>query len=308
VTQHSKDRPPPPTRDEGERISLSDINELDAEEIQAVPSHSSAPPPPPKEALTHVVVPRLAPLKSDSLRPPQVPASGPDAAPASGPEADPEMEITETPRRPVRAKKHDDDADDRDVVDIRWVLAAAVLLAVVIGTWTLARRGEQPAAAAPATGHARVPLTLTGVPSGARVELDGQPVTGTEVMVRSGIRHAVEISADGHRAWRQVFITRGGLELVVNLEPEGTATAEQPVVEAPPAEVPAAEEPRDEEPAEAPRLTQTPSTRPSTSESTASSMSTTSSASSDTTSTMSSTATMTATMRSTHTLVRDPGF
>ena len=75
MTQHSKHRDPPATRDSDERISLSDINELDADEIQAVASPSSAPPPPPKEALDHVVVPRLAPLKSDSLRPPSVPSA-----------------------------------------------------------------------------------------------------------------------------------------------------------------------------------------------------------------------------------------
>ena len=77
MTQHSKHRDPPATRDSDERISLSDINELDADEIQAVASPSSAPPPPPKEALDHVVVPRLAPLKSDSLRPPSVPSAPP---------------------------------------------------------------------------------------------------------------------------------------------------------------------------------------------------------------------------------------
>lgn len=301
MTQHSKDRPAPPTRDEGERISLSDINELDAEEIQVVRAHSSAPPPPPKEAIEHVVVPRLAPLSSDSLRPPRVPDSEP--------EADPEMEITETPRRKPRAKKQEDEGDDRDVVDIRWVLAAAVLLAVVIGTWTLARRGEPPLATTPAADPERVALTLTGLPSGARVELDGRPVSGPEVMVRGGVRHAVEVHSDGHETWRQVFITRGGLELVVSLAPstESTPTTGadpaaavtppvEPVVDAPPlGEAP----PEDEPP-----VAEEPSTRPRTTSTSTTSTSTMTVS----TTTMSTAPTMAATMRSTHTLVRDPGF
>lgn len=288
------------TRDEGERISLSDLNELDAEEIQAVPSPSSVPPPPPKEALSHVVVPRLAPLSSDSLRPPRIPDSAP--------EADPEMEITETPRRAPRTKKQDDEGDDRDVVDIRWVLAAAVLLAVVIGTWTLARRGE-PRPAAPAADPERVALTLTGLPSGARVELDGRAVTGPEVMVRGGVRHAVEVQAEGHETWRQVFITRGGLELVVQLVPS-TESATPPSAEGvpPPAAPPVAEAPpappvEEEAPVEVPPAAAAPSARPRTSE-----PSTMSASTSTSTMTTSTSTPMTATMRSTHTLVRDPGF
>lgn len=295
MTQHSKHRDPPATRDSDERISLSDINELDADEIQAVASPSSAPPPPPKEALDHVVVPRLAPLKSDSLRPPSVPSAPPE---------DPETEIIETaPPRARTKKKDEEEADDRDVVDIRWVLAAAVLLAVVIGTWTLARRGE-PGVVTPAAEPDRVALTLTGVPSGARVELDGRPVTGTEIPVRGGVRHAVEVHSEGHETWRQVFITRGQLELVVSLAPAAVAAPTAPT-EAPPPEAavtpPPAEAPPIEEPAaEAPPAREVTATRPRTTEP---------STMTSTTATTSSTSGMTpATMRSTNTLVRDPGF
>ncbi len=295
MTQHSKD---PGARDSDERISLSDVDELDAEEIQAVGSPSSTPPPPPKEALQHVVVPRLAPLSSDSLAPPRVPASDPPP--------DPEVTATRSERR-VRARREEDEADDRDVVDIRWVLAAAVLLAVVIGTWTLARRGE-PRLVAPADTD-RVAVTLSGVPSGARVELDGRPVTERELTVRSGVRHAVEVHAEGRETWRQVFITRGQLELVVQLEAAAPAApvptvpvgelppvvdaAEEPMAEDPPATTPPAAEP-----AVAERPTPPPAT-PREPRTTTTAMST---------STPSTPRTTTGTMRSTHTLVRDPGF
>jgi hypothetical protein len=295
VTQHSKD---PGARDSDERISLSDVDELDAEEIQAVGSPSSTPPPPPKEALQHVVVPRLAPLSSDSLAPPRVPASDPPP--------DPEVTATRSERR-VRARREEDEADDRDVVDIRWVLAAAVLLAVVIGTWTLARRGEPRVAASANTD--RVTVTLSGVPSGARVELDGRPVTERELTVRSGVRHAVEVHAEGRETWRQVFITRGQLELVVQLEAAQPAAtvATVPVGELPPEvdtpEEPLAEDPPANEPVVAERPAPPPTTpREPRSTTTATTMST------STTPSTPHTSTTTSTMRSTHTLVRDPGF
>lgn len=297
MTQHSKDPDALGARDSDERISLSDVDELDAEEIQAVGTPSSTPPPPPREALQHVVVPRLAPLSSDSLAPPRVPPSDPPP--------DPEVTATRSERR-VRARREEDEADDRDVVDIRWVLAAAVLLAVVIGTWTLARRGE-PRLSAPTTTD-RVAVTLSGVPSGARVELDGRPVTDRELTVRSGVRHAVEVHAEGHETWRQVFITRGQLELVVQLE---ASEPSQPVATVPAGEVPpdvelplepaAAEPPAEPPPAERP-----PAERP-TPPPTPREPRTTTSVSSMSTSTATSTP-RTSTMRSTHTLVRDPGF
>jgi len=300
VTQNSTDAGARAGRDSDERISLSDVSELDADDIQPVTTPSSTPPPPPKEALQHVVVPRLAPLSSDSLAPPRVPASSPPP--------DPEVTATSTapsPRR-ARAKKDEDESDDRDVVDIRWVLAAAVLLAVLIGTWTLARRGEP--RLIPSADPERVTLTLSGVPSGARVELDGRPVSGSELTVRGGGRHAVEVHAEGHETWRQVFITRGQLELVVQLvasaesapphadlptgliAPEVEADVAAPLV-APPVAEPLVEE-----------VVERPLTRPTT---TSEMRPTTTSEVRPSTTSMSSS---TSTMRSTHTLVRDPGF
>ncbi|MCA9535828.1 MAG: hypothetical protein KC593_19215, partial [Myxococcales bacterium] len=77
------------SRESDERISLSDVDVLDEADLQPSPkTPSSVPPPPPKEALQHVVVPRLAPVTSDSLRPPKIP-SDPPPAPAVPPAAPP---------------------------------------------------------------------------------------------------------------------------------------------------------------------------------------------------------------------------
>ena len=132
--------------------------------------------------------------------------------------------------------------------------------------------------------------------------------TGTIVAITHD-RYFLDNVAEGRETWRQVFITRGQLELVVQLEAAAPAApvptvpvgelppvvdaAEEPMAEDPPATAPPAAEP-----AVAERPTPPPAT-PREPRTTTTAMST---------STPSTPRTTTGTMRSTHTLVRDPGF
>jgi len=93
------------------------------------------------------------------------------------------------------------------------MMAFAVLAVLVAIAWALTKRGpiEQPA------GEPMATVELLGVPAGANVLLDGRKINNTLFGVSPGTRHAIEVSDERGRSWRQVFLTEGSLSLVVEL-------------------------------------------------------------------------------------------
>ena len=104
------------------------------------------------------------------------------------------------------------------VLDTRWMMAFSVLAVLVAIAWALIERG--PAAqrgGAPEPTVTMATVELLGVPPGAEVTLDGKQIDNILFGVTPGTRHALEvIDADG-RSWRQVFLAKGSLSLVVEL-------------------------------------------------------------------------------------------
>jgi hypothetical protein len=60
-------------------------------------------------------------------------------------------------------------------------------------------------------------VELLGVPRGAEVLLDGKKIDNTMFGVSPNARHALEVTDSSGRSWRQVFVARGSLSLVVEL-------------------------------------------------------------------------------------------
>jgi hypothetical protein len=60
-------------------------------------------------------------------------------------------------------------------------------------------------------------VELLGVPPGADVTLDGRKIDNTRFGVSPGTRHALEVTDENGRSWRQVFLAEGSLSLVVEL-------------------------------------------------------------------------------------------
>lgn len=117
--------------------------------------------------------------------------------------------------------RRDDDAKPLKavgrVLDSRWMMAFAVLAVLVAIAWALLERG-------PGVGRARTPapattatVELLGVPPGAEVMLDGRRIDNTRFGVSPGTRHALEVTDENGRSWRQVFLAEGSLSLVVEL-------------------------------------------------------------------------------------------
>ncbi len=99
------------------------------------------------------------------------------------------------------------------------MMAFAVLAVLVAIAWTLLERspitrravGPEEAAGKMAT------VELLGVPSGSEVLLDGRKIDNTMFGVSPDTRHALEVTDSSGRSWRQVFVARGSLSLVVEL-------------------------------------------------------------------------------------------
>lgn len=104
------------------------------------------------------------------------------------------------------------------VFDSRWMMAFAVLAVLVAIAWALMERS--PAARPAGAPEREVPMAtveLLGVPPGAEVLLDGRRIGNTLFGVAPGVRHALEVTEDNGRSWRQVFLAEGSLSLVVEL-------------------------------------------------------------------------------------------
>lgn len=81
--------------------------------------------------------------------------------------------------------------------------------------------GPAAADAAPAVVH----ITLSGVPEGATIRLDGTPVEGTSLeLPPDGRERVLAVSADGYRSWRHRFVPREDAALEVEMSPERDAT------------------------------------------------------------------------------------
>ena len=104
------------------------------------------------------------------------------------------------------------------VLDSRWMMAFAVLAVLVAIAWALlesdprARRIAAPGATEPMTS-----VELLGVPPGAEILLDGKKIENSLFGVTPETRHAVEVSDAQGRTWRQVFLAKGSLSLIVEL-------------------------------------------------------------------------------------------
>ena len=103
------------------------------------------------------------------------------------------------------------------VLDSRWMMAIAVLAVLAAIAWALLER--DPWARAPAAPVDVTPakVELLGLPPGAKVYLDGVEIENTVFGVTPGVRHALEVRDPSGRTWRQVFLARGMLSLVVEL-------------------------------------------------------------------------------------------
>ena len=104
------------------------------------------------------------------------------------------------------------------VLDTRWMMAFSVLAVLVAIGWALMERG--PAAQRGGTPEPTVTMAtveLLGVPPGAEVTLDGRQIDNILFGVTPGTRHALEVTDADGRSWRQVFLAKGSLSLVVEL-------------------------------------------------------------------------------------------
>ncbi|MCZ7687192.1 MAG: PEGA domain-containing protein [Sandaracinaceae bacterium] len=70
-------------------------------------------------------------------------------------------------------------------------------------------------------------LTLTGVPDGARVTVDGEDVSGSRVeLAPSDAQRTIEVRLDGHRTWRRTVTGDASHELAVALAREEQRAAQ----------------------------------------------------------------------------------
>lgn len=105
------------------------------------------------------------------------------------------------------------------VLDSRWMMAFAVLAVLVAIAWALVEREPLGGDGLVAQGEARMAtVELLGVPAGAEVTLDGRRIENTLFGVSPGTRHALEVTDQNGRSWRQVFLAEGSLSLVVELQ------------------------------------------------------------------------------------------
>lgn len=104
------------------------------------------------------------------------------------------------------------------VLDSRWMMALSVLAVLVAIAWALLERTPHNSQtdAGLSTGQLAT-VELLGVPPGAEVLLDGRRIENTVFGVSPQTRHALEVRDDAGRSWRQVFVARGSLTLIVEL-------------------------------------------------------------------------------------------
>jgi len=104
------------------------------------------------------------------------------------------------------------------VLDGRWMMAFAVLAVLVAIAWALLERSPiTRGAVEPEPAGKMATVELLGVPSGSEVLLDGRKIDNTMFGVSPDTRHALEVTDSSGRSWRQVFVARGSLSLVVEL-------------------------------------------------------------------------------------------
>ncbi len=66
-----------------------------------------------------------------------------------------------------------------------------------------------------------ITVTLTGVPAGASITVDGEAVEGSEITLpRSDGEHALQVTLDGHLPWTRSVVGDASTEIAVELEPE----------------------------------------------------------------------------------------
>lgn len=103
-------------------------------------------------------------------------------------------------------------------LDSRWMMAFAVLAVLVAIAWALMERGPNAGRGSAPDAEVRMAtVELLGVPAEAVVRLDGRRIDNRLFGVSPGTRHALEVSDDNGRSWRQVFLADGSLSLVVEL-------------------------------------------------------------------------------------------
>lgn len=104
------------------------------------------------------------------------------------------------------------------VLDGRWMMAFAVLAVLVAIAWALLERSPiTRRTVGPEAAGQMATVELLGVPSGSEVLLDGRKIDNTMFGVSPDTRHALEVTDSNGRSWRQVFVARGSLSLVVEV-------------------------------------------------------------------------------------------
>jgi len=86
-------------------------------------------------------------------------------------------------------------------------------------------RAETPPPAPP-SAPATSSITLTGLPDGATVRLDGRPAPSPLVVPRGPERHQLAIEADGFEAWEQSVDGSADRIITVSLKPRAPGTAQ----------------------------------------------------------------------------------
>lgn len=94
-------------------------------------------------------------------------------------------------------------------------MALAVLAVLVAIAWALLERSPGFETETPAAEEEMATVELLGVPPGAEILLDGRRIENTVFGVSPRTRHALEVRDGKGRSWRQVFVAKGSLMLVV---------------------------------------------------------------------------------------------
>lgn len=96
------------------------------------------------------------------------------------------------------------------------MMALSVLAVLVAIAWALLEHSPHPSETQGVGQEALATVELLGVPAGADILLDGRRIENTEFGVSPHVRHALEVKDAKGRTWRQVFVARGSLTLVVD--------------------------------------------------------------------------------------------
>jgi hypothetical protein len=129
--------------------------------------------------------------------------------------------VPESPAADVRAEDGTAATTDAAVVELG-AQATSSAAPTDAGSAAAADAGVPAAdAGAPDQAQAQIVLTLTGVPEGATVTLDGEQVAGTEIaLAPSDAERTLEVRLEGHETWTRTVRGDVSAEIQVELRAE----------------------------------------------------------------------------------------